>query len=212
MKEVLPEVGVELELFLMRGGKVVEPASFGFPADEMGFLVELRSWPSENVSDITSSLEELYSFADKKAKKLGMELVRAPTMAFDESFVEYLWAKYQYDQMPDHTRNIYAADGPRKSHHVGLFGNKATSGIHVHFSLREIGARGLTARVLPLQYREITKAMDDAFEREIKEAGRLAGEYELKTHGFEYRSLPCTVSVEDAASAALDILDRFKDK
>ena len=212
MNEVLPEVGVELELFLMKGKKVVEPASFGFPADEMGFLVELRSWPSENVSDITASVDELHSFAEMKAKKLGMELVRAATMEFDESFVEYLWAKYQYDQMPDHTRNIYVADGPHDSHHVGLFENRATSGLHVHFSLREIGARGLTARVLPLQYREITKAMDDAFAREIREAGRIAGEYELKTHGFEYRSLPCTVEVKNAAAAALDILGRFKDK
>lgn len=37
------------------------------------------------------------------------------------------------------------------------------------------------------------------FALQIKETKRIPGCYELKTHGFEYRSLPASVSVVEVA-------------
>jgi len=59
-----------------------------------------------------------------------------------------------------------------------------TAGFHVHF-----GAYAVID--MPL----IIKTLDDTFSDEIASTGRKAGQYRMKPYGFEYRSLPSSVSV-----------------
>jgi len=199
---ILTEVGIEIELFLTKGNKVIEPSLFGFPSDEMGFLVELRSWHSDTPDLIIESLSHLFIYVEDKAESLGMKIERVANKELDPFFVDYLHAKYRYDALPDHTRNIHSSD--LQSHHIGLIDNLATSGMHVHFSKREIRDDGIVARVLPLDIEKIVNKMDVEFRDIIAE--RNLGEYEPKIHGFEYRSLPCTADIGSVVYWALKIL------
>lgn len=209
--KILTEVGIELELFLMKDAKVIEPSLFGFPADEMGFLIELRSWHSDKPELIQESIDLLYAYSNIKANTLGMTIERVANKELDLFFVDYLWGKYRYDEMPDYTRNIHFPNGGHESHHVGLKGgNTATAGMHVHFSKRAVREDGLVARVLPLDMTEIVRRMDKEFRRVVEGANRHLGEYEPKKHGFEYRSLPATADIPTVLDVAFKILDEVE--
>jgi len=52
----------------------------------------------------------------------------------------------------------------------------------------------------------IVRKMDDAFLKEIIKTERVWGEFEIKSHGFEYRSLPTTISLEKVVNTAFKIL------
>lgn len=48
--------------------------------------------------------------------------------------------------------------------------------------------------------------LDAEFAREIKEAKRATGLYQMKSYGFEYRSLPATIDILEVA----DFLEKEK--
>ncbi|GAG12256.1 unnamed protein product, partial [marine sediment metagenome] len=77
MKKLL-EIGLEKEMFLVKNRKIMEPKLYGFPYDEMGFLVEIRSYPSDNFYPILSSVQEAGTLFKLRAKKLRMELIDEP--------------------------------------------------------------------------------------------------------------------------------------
>lgn len=78
------------------------------------------------------------------------------------------------------------------NHHDG-----ETAGFHVHFgSNKHID--------MPM----IINELDLSFEREILSAKRLKSLYRMKPYGFEYRSLPATVS----STAVTNIIERLKTK
>ena len=96
---------------------------------------------------------------------------------------------------------------PVTSHHLGVLPNdeltnKLTSGMHIHFSSRDSN----TGEVINLPIEKIVKRMDESFKDIICTADRNYGEYELKSHGFEYRSLPCNVDVYRVLKEAFRIL------
>lgn len=200
MKE-LREIGLEKELFLLKNGKIMEPKLYGFPYDEMGFLVEIRSYPSENFYPILSSIQEAETLFRLRANELGMELIDAPFLEATDEFIQYISTKYKHNELPCLTKNIY---GTKLSHHTGIIGNKLTSGIHVHFSSR------IGTKILKLPIKEIVKKMDEKFKLEIEKYGRLKGEWEPKAHGFEYRSLPCNTDIHKILKEAFTILNNLK--
>lgn len=198
----LLEIGLEQELFLMKDNKILEPSLFGFPSDEMGFLIELRSWHSTVSSDILRSIRNLQTLANYKAKQLDFKIINKHQIKVDDKFMKYIIEKYKIDQMPDYTDNIY---GIKETHHTGFSKDSyATAGLHVHFSKRVI--KGSKAFIAPLNIPYIVTKMDNKFKDLIERDGRIMGEIEPKSHGFEYRSLSAIVSIDKVVDKALSIL------
>lgn len=201
---ILNEIGIELELFLLnKNNDILEPFLYGFPADEMGFLIELRSEHSYNPIHVINSIENLLDIANRRAHKMNLETKLVDFIKISPEFKEYVSSKYRHSMMPDHTKNLY---GFKESHHTGIHDLRATAGLHVHFSSRNIDESGCTMNVLPVE--KIVKEMDDMFLSEIKEVDRILGEYEMKEHGFEYRSLPATSKINKVCFVSIDILNK----
>lgn len=55
------KIGIECEFFLLKKGVMVEPALYGFPFDEFGFLVEIRTGPHSNAIDLLNEYQDLHS-------------------------------------------------------------------------------------------------------------------------------------------------------
>lgn len=202
----LLEVGLELELFLLDKNKnILEPRLYGFPADEMGFLIELRSWHSSNSDGILKSLRMLEELTRHKAKKIGLYPTKIASLIVPKHFQDYIWKKYRLDTMPDNTRNVYPEQ--KLSHHTGFLNDKATAGLHVHFSNRIFDFYN-QGTILELPIEKIVKELDNIFSNDIEKEGRIPGEFELKSHGFEYRSLSSTVDVEKVVEVSLEILNK----
>ncbi|MBN1664956.1 MAG: hypothetical protein JW943_15260 [Deltaproteobacteria bacterium] len=214
MEKIFLEIGIEKEFFLLRKGdspnlydQIVEPREYEFPADAFGFLVELRSEPWMHLNTVKMTWDMTKSYWEHRADKFGMELADMPYLVVPKEKVKYFYDKYEADASEDATKNIYDNKG---SHHLGMFFNdetcRLTAGMHVHFSMRD-----KSGRVIPFaseKIYEIVKTMDDAFQTEITAADRIAGEYEIKRHGFEYRSLPCNVAVYETLKTAFHVLRR----
>lgn len=207
--EEIREVGIEKEMFLMSGEDIKEPKKYGFPRDEFEFLVELRSLPSDRFYPVYTTLkaEELqYSL---RANKFGMMLDDTPNRLADKEWVDDLWERHNLDRFNDQdfTRNVYPELASKPSHHLGKFDfskeqYKLTSGIHVHFSSRDAD----TGEVVDLPIEEIVKQMDVKFFDEVSKAGRNRGEWEPKSHGFEYRSLPADADIYKVLKVAFKVL------
>jgi len=215
MEENFLEIGIEKEFFLLRKGhfpnlydRIVEPREYEFPADAFGFLVELRSEPWMHLNTVKMTWDVTKSYWEHRADKFGMELVDMPYLVVPKGKAEYFYDKYGAGRSADLTKNIYETKG---SHHLGMFFDgdtcRLTAGMHVHFSMRDH-----KCNVIPFrseQIHEIVKTMDDAFEKEISDSDRIIGEYEIKQHGFEYRSAPCNVDVYKTLKVAFDVLRRI---
>lgn len=204
-KLILNEVGLEQELFLLdKQGNILEPSLYGFPADEMGFLVELRSEHYDFDKWILDSLEILETLNWNKADDLEFELVKVHELPVTKEFQEYIATKYKHASLPNYTRNIHGLTG---THHTGFQNRKATAGLHVHFSSRTIKGTKCWMNELPVD--SIVSGMDYEFADVISKSSRIEGEWEPKVHGFEYRSLPTTADVDKVVTVALRILNEL---
>lgn len=203
------EIGIEKELFLIGKDHIKEPKKYGFPRDEFEFLVEIRSLPSDRFYPIYTTLkaEELqYSL---RANKFNMELDDSPNKLVAKEWVDSLWKKYNLDRFSDcdYTQNVYPEFKDKESFHFGRFDfskeyYKLTAGMHVHFSSRDAD----TGEVIELPVEDIVRKMDLRFYDVILDSGRNRGEWEPKSHGFEYRSLPANADVYRVLKESFHIL------
>ena len=210
MKEIR-EIGIEKEIFLLdENNEIMEPKLYGFPRDEFEFLVELRSLPSDRLYPVYTTLQQEELQYRLRANKFGMHLEDKPNMYKSNDWIDNHWNKYNLYRFDDcdYTENIYGNKG--ESHHFGVLDDtfegierkRLTAGIHVHFSSRD----SITGEVIDLPIEKIVKKMDKQFHWTIKEAERNRGEWEPKTHGFEYRSLPSNVNMLRVLKCAFKIL------
>jgi len=209
------EVGIERECFLFdSAGNIVEPALFGFPFDEFGFLVEVRTLPYTKTKPLIEELLDLISAHEAQASKLGLRLHSTYKLRLDNDFVKHLKKKYAWDYLRDTTANIRS--GVEVSHATGidqwnsrvLFG---TAGLHVHFSRKNIYSRFLHSPIInrvQLPIDKIVMAMDTKFKETIFKSCRIQGEYEIKPYGFEYRSLPANINILPVVNFAFSLLKR----
>lgn len=193
------KVGIEKEFWLLDlQRQLKEPKTYGFPFDEFGFLVELRTepytWEQILIEDFNMQLKKLQT----KASRLDFVLSDEPRRLIDKLFVKALSIRYQYSKLKDLTANIYS--GTKKSHATGIDGEFGTAGLHVHFSRFDDEKR------VQLPIVEIVKEMDRFFYPCIVNASRNRGEYEIKFYGFEYRSLPANISISTVVKKAFEIL------
>jgi len=200
----IDELGLEQEVWLLdKNGKIVEPAIFSFPHDDFGFLIELRTRPHTTIEPILDDLVRLSTGFGYLADEFGLKIVCKDSMPIDKTLIDYLRVKYNYFNLRDTTENVET--GTYKTHATGISedAEKLTAGLHVHFS------RKLDGKRVQLPIYQIVRCMDAVFDKEIRSAGRIPGEYEIKPYGFEYRSLPSTVDPEKVVKNAFNFLEQF---
>lgn len=189
---LIKEIGLEREMWLLDfDNKIVEAPAYNFPADEMGFLVEVRSaWGNGN-DYIVETLESAKQAEENKAQRLGFRIAVLPEMKVTDEWQHYIAKKYKHYSFGDFTQNIYGKQ--EHSHNTGLLPGRATAGMHIHFSMWDTE----TAKFVdfePADIVQIVKELDGNFKDLVLENKRMLGEWEPKKHGFEYRSLPNTTS------------------
>lgn len=222
--------GFEREFFVLKAGKPVlvakeqprHPTLGSLGYDGCGYLAETRSEPH---SDPFSAAHLLLAADDKAhviATHAKMKLVLAANRKLDTAFlreVKRMGFGAKGKMMADRYRlrgNLYGHDFLNDDLNI------SHAGLHVHFSDQaemttyDTYQRDPARRVQKTLYirtqldiPKIVRLLDKAFADEIKRAGRLPGFYEIKGHGFEYRSLPATVDVLRVARVLIDAkLDR----
>jgi hypothetical protein len=203
--EFVDEIGLEQEVWLLdKNGKIMEPAIFSFPHDDFGFLIELRTRPYTKPKPVLEDLQKLWDGFSNLAHWFDLELVCRDSMPIDKPLIDYLRVKYNYFNLHDLTENVET--GTYKTHATGISedAEKLTAGLHVHFSRKTPDGRRVQ---LPIY--QIVQCMDGVFAKEIQDAGRIPGEYEVKSYGFEFRSLPATVNPEKVVKNAFNFLEQF---
>lgn len=160
--------------------------------DDCGYLAEARGDPSPDpvVAKylFLASQEKLYA----SAAKLKITLEDIHTATLPKAFLRDTMRRFGKNA----ARSRFMSGKPYHS-------SAPRAGLHIHFgSLREVYHDGKLVCKVPeiIDIPRIVYVFDQAFAKEIKEAKRRSGEYELKHHGFEYRSLPSTVNLDKVVS------------
>jgi hypothetical protein len=184
---------------------ILVPASI--PADECGYLAEVRGEPHTDalMAAYMMLAEEdrlRYKAANFVAGKCALVKTN-PTRQLTLAFKQDALRRHGKNAHPIERGNIYGKDyNPKDS--------LSRAGLHVHFSnvqditwtanlhaCKECGyvKQDKFQQGVPQQQdiAKIVRVLDMAFAEAIKVAKRLPGFYELKPHGFEYRSLPASV-------------------
>jgi hypothetical protein len=204
---LIREIGLEREFWLLdKSNNIVEAPMYNFPADEMGFLVEVRSAWGNTPHLIVNTLDVAETNERRKANRLGFKVLLAPEMKVTDEWQSYIAQKYKHSSFGDSTQNIYGKS--EHSHNTGLLPGRATAGMHIHFSIWDSELE----KFLDFNDKEIRKVisyLDDEFKDLVVSNKRNLGEWEPKKHGFEYRSLPCTAKPYEVAVKGLNVLEEL---
>ena len=198
--------GLECEFFVAKTG--VNPYAFiggldqSLTPDECGFLAEARGQPHDNIREAVFSLMADVYRLELAASKLDVELVQVPNAVVPYS--EVLKSRRLHSKGLLQFQNYLGYE----SHKLR---SKKTAGIHISVTSpimywggdMEYGEENTTFKAKEKHYNSVWdfpqmfRYFDAAFQKEIKEAGRNPGFYEIKRDGrVEYRSLPNTVDLK----------------
>ena len=88
----IDEIGIERECWVTRNGKIIEPSLYGFNfcCDEMGFLIEERSFPNKNLEPIILSLDFQHTLIKHRAQFFGMDISYEPSKIVTKDFMDYI--------------------------------------------------------------------------------------------------------------------------
>lgn len=200
MNHNIKTYGFELEFFVKKNGEFVSlDGNYAIPHDECGYLAESRGEKANsplgafyNLLHATALLDRV--MAQEKFEKVVAHL--APEIPKESLRVWRRETGKGRQRSFFMGGRVYRNDNPR-------------AGLHVHFGTLEVikNAEGKEIGSVPriVNIPSIVRYMDKAFAKEIKEAKRMPGEYELKPWGFEYRSLPSTINAH-AVVVALEAM------
>jgi hypothetical protein len=183
--------GLEKEYFVKKGDEYV--LATGLPMDECGYLAEVRgdchSDPSKAVALFRADDAKLKA----KAAALGLTLSDEPVGKIPPKLARTAARRFGKGTYPVGRGNMYGKD-------FSLTDRVQRAGMHVHFSdqqeVKDKEGRNITTIPRILDMPRIIYKLDQAFAAEIKAAKRIPGMYEMKPHGFEYRSLPANVDLD----------------
>lgn len=189
--------GFEREFFLYKKGVIsLVPKEGGIPMDECGYLVESRSEPHfDPIKAAFLLLAEEFKLRMEVAKA-GYKLVLKPFEIITPEFQRQALRHFGKNALPHERGNLWELELPIEQDIVGR------AGLHIHFSnpidFRDKRHRLVGTASQMIDMVKIIQTLDKAFEKEITDARRIKGNYEMKsgTHGgFEYRSLPANIDV-----------------
>jgi len=193
-------IGLEKEYFMLNttGGPVAAKQAGISEFDECGYLAEARGEPKDNIVDAVYSLRaaeyRLYRQAEAAVLKTRtpVQLVEIPYMKLKPAFLNS--CARSYGKNPAQDQCLYSNVKMK---------NVQTAGLHIHFSNRSevtltcrCGISSHYSSERQINIPNIIKALDGAFSVTIFLAKRQPGLYEMKPHGFEYRSLPNNVDLD----------------
>lgn len=171
---------------------IIVPA--GAPKDECGWLAEARgeshSDPLSAAYLLSKAEADLEIYLGKFGVKLDLENSYSK---LPKDLVRQATRRFGKNPVGDERRNLYGKDWP--------LANIQRAGLHVHFSNQGFveGKNGTVPYSRFFDPIPIIRALDKKFATAIKANKRIPGEYELKSYGFEYRSLPSNVSAREVA-------------
>ena len=101
------------------------------------------------------------------------------------------------EEIPKMRSKIYTSAGITDKDPVPVFNHVANLESKLNeFKESSTAANAPILKKATATLEDIVKQMDKSFEQEIKDSGRIPGEWEPKAHhGFEYRSLPCNTDI-----------------
>lgn len=195
--------GFEKEFFATKkdGSFVFFPPGLASYSDRCGYLVEARG---EHHRDAMSAWFLLLAAQAKLADAAnadGFVLHNVNTFDVPREHMRLCLRKYGKDTAKSYFMggHVYRTNAPR-------------AGLHIHFGFEEQIAwtddkgSSRTRTYTPMvNFPRIIHLLDKEFMPIIKAAKRMPGEYELKSYGFEYRSLPTDVGFNEIKKA-LDIV------
>lgn len=156
------------------------------PKDECGYLAEVRGEPYHTPEGARALYRVAYDKVNAQADKDGMFITTFdPTIKLPKKLLRE--AMRIHGKASGSADNVYGAQYKDSD-----TWNRA--GFHVHFS-NEYTDNGKTYYRL-MNIPRIILDLDRNFKDEIKKASRLPGMYEMKSYGFEYRSLPADVNLD----------------
>jgi hypothetical protein len=198
-------VGLEKEMFLTKSG-IAQVIPDDIPQDDNGLLAEARGMPFGDVySAVYNLIGEVKKISDI-AKKRKYKVSDSPSLVVSRETL--LLANRTHTKGLLKYQNMYGF----KEHNNKP--NEVTAGVHISFT-NQMEMFAPTYKTEPVKYNgmfdyvQIFKALDEAFEAEIKESRRNKGFYELKADGrIEYRSLPSNVNLTKVISVLRSILNK----
>jgi hypothetical protein len=171
------------------------------PHDECGFLAESRGTPDTNPTNAAFLLlaEEQRLFEQAKRNRV-MLLLKTDIATLPDELLREAIRRYGKEPFPVERGNMYGNDYSPSD-------KRQRAGLHVHFSntteVEEfVNPKTHYKRSINgfIDMPKIIGKLDSAFKHEITKAQRIPGCYELKSYGFEYRSLPASIDVREVAA------------
>jgi len=181
-------IGIELEEFCVNKDKevVLIPKDSYIPHDGCGWLIEYRSEPCTDIVDAVFSLRAHEYKTTEKLKKFGVSGVREPIMKPSKEV--RMAARKRFIKSLVKFNNIYGY----QCHKNTLA--EAVAAVHISVTFSTEGKNGSINKVW--DFPDFIRYMDNKFEKEISEAKRRPGFYEIKDDGrVEYRSLPNNIDL-----------------
>lgn len=209
------EYGMEIEFFVRDSdGNLVYPADAGLGHDDLPLLAELRSRAHDDIYLVVAEIISELHRTRKRLEKKGFVMDFSPRVKLDKKQYDELLRRDEFSKGRRQYENLYGKVAP-----LGL--GWVTAGVHLHFSVGGVTYRySVDVRECKgdpkcrkdkeyetydqIDYAQIIRILDDHYKKEIKEAKRVKGMYELKEHGFEYRSLPNTIDLLKLAEFITD--------
>ena len=194
--------GIELEYFITAGTEIIKPKKVNelfLETDDNPLLGEIRTAPDSNayivIGEVLGRIKEIQTSI--ATMEYVMKIV--PSKVLTPEAYEAMLRDWQYLKTSMHRKNLYGkvwASSPMT----------VNAGLHVHFSDQSgeyFSKDNITKNPIyaQLDIPSMVRYMDKLFAKEITAAKRTIGEYELKAHGFEYRSLPNNVDLWKLAEA-----------
>jgi hypothetical protein len=214
------KIGLEKEMFLLDKDKKPVVIPEGLPFDECGLLLEARGKPSTDI------YEAVYSLMAEEKRIRDLVKLKYPELIVSDSTVYSVDRKTKVSANRTYAkgvlsyRNIYGFE-----HHKNNL-KEVTAGIHISFT-NEHEMTWFTSEEIGDHYRnnehkqtfnlnfdwlQVFLQLDTLFKKEITDAKRNMGFYEIKGDGrIEYRSLPSNVSMDKIISALNTILHPKKE-
>lgn len=163
-------------------------ANLSDACDECGYLAEARGEPKPDIIAALFSLKEKV-FRIKKGLPDGIILDDFPFQKIPRKIMHGFQRQYGKNAAQD---ECMYGDIKMKQFQ--------TAGLHVHFSSSYSMSQACSCgqvikynKSQQLNIPRIVQAFDTYFAKQIKEAKRQRGMYEMKPWGFEYRSLPANI-------------------
>lgn len=195
-------IGLELEEFCVdkKSNEIILiPKDSNIPHDGCGWLIEYRSEPCKDIVDAVYSLRANEFKNAGLLTKFDVKGVRQPVMKPSKEV--RMAARKRFIKALVSFNNIYG----HQCHKNTLV--EAVAAVHISVTFSTEGKHGRINKLW--DYADFIRYMDTAFEKEISEAKRRPGFYEIKNDGrFEYRSLPNNIDL----NKLMQVVSRYKFK